>query len=173
MEIAKKQPIVIDQAEDFIKRIHDGDKVITPEAQKIVLTKAVGEGLLRRSDEKHSLAELLGSAMSHYQSTKELAIRAVKYELWLRQKLTLMRFDAAEDLQKYIDLAYTHGVIKDQNLISKLEECQEENEQLKKTKDQLEKENLRLKEENDQLHNLMRTLGGEPSSTLEHGDEDE
>jgi len=76
MELMKEQSIVIGQVEDFIKRIHDGDKVITPEAQKTILTMAVGgeDTFGRPKKEPHSLAILLGSAMSCYQSVKDITV---------------------------------------------------------------------------------------------------
>jgi len=54
-------------------------------------------------------------------------------------KLNSRLTDVAVDLQRYIDLAYTYGVIKDQNLTNKLEECQEQNQRLKEKVDRTRK----------------------------------
>jgi hypothetical protein len=150
----KKHDALLSQVEDFIKRIHNGDLIITPEAQKITLTIVVGKDSLGRPNkEQHSLADLLGSAMFMYQSLKSIAIprSMLKSNPMIQLTVNSRREDVALDLQKYIELAYTHSVIKETGLAGKFEKLQQENEQLKEQNSNLKNLNTELAQQNDKL----------------------
>jgi len=152
----ERQSSVITEVENFIKRFHDGDSVVTPEAKKLVITFPSKKGILGlESKEQRYYADLLGWAIAAYQLHKDEA----------NSEGRLMM---AYQLLDYIERGRTHGVIKDNvKLIDKLKECQEENRELKETKIQLEAEILRQKGEIQELHKLVDQLGGKRTSTLE------
>jgi hypothetical protein len=151
---------VIIEVEDFIKKLHDGEIAIAPKAQDLQMTQRIKGTLGVSSENLGTLADLLGKKIARYEAFKDGSTISFK-------------MDAALELLDLIERARTLGVIVPQNLTKILEECQDENKELKETKDQLEKENLQLRQENEKLHRLVKNLGGEPTSTVENGDKDE
>jgi hypothetical protein len=150
---AKKQNVVIEQVENFIKQLHSGDIAISPKAQELNLEiQKKGRFGLTKKEITGSLADLLARAIARYQLLANLPLRAKER--------------AAFELLDYIERARTHGVILPNNLIKKLEECQEQNNQLKEEKDKLQKELIRLEQLNEELHKTIDRLGAKRSSNF-------
>jgi hypothetical protein len=92
-----------------------------------------------------SLADLLGKAISKYQTFRDLSPD--------------IQENVAVELLTYIERARTHGVIIHQNLASELIKTQQENGQLKEENYNLKKENIRLNRLNEALHETIDRLG--------------
>jgi len=143
----KKQSLVISRVENFIRRIHDGDLVITPKAKNIKLEKVVAQGYLGAKKEQGTLATLMGNCMFEYQSFKDLsATSSYKDDIGHRLGINRRLDTAARELLECIELGYSHGVFKEQKLTSQIKEYQEQNLQLREKVDKLEKENQKLHE---------------------------
>lgn len=145
----KKPSLVIPEVDDFIKRVDNGDLIITPEAREIMLTIPAGKNPWGVSiKEKHSLAELLSCAIGNYQVIKDSVrdVHSTRTNPLLRQALDSRLIESSDELLCYIKRARIYGVIEDRNLTNKLKECQEQNQRLKEKVDKLGKENQKLHE---------------------------
>lgn len=152
----KKQGLVVSRVEDFIKRIHDGDLVITYEAKTIMLHRTAD----KEGRQENSLALLLGNAMSAYQQLKDSSLSSVtKDDPIIKVTIRSRLKNVAQELLECIELAYTYGAIKEVKLNDKIKEYQEQNEQLKNENDKLRNDNLRLTKLNEALHQTIDKLG--------------
>lgn len=141
-----RQDTVIIEVEDFIKKFHDGEIAIAPEAQNLQVARRIKGKLGVSSENLGNLADLLGKAIARYEAFKDTPT-------------VFLKMDAALDLLDLIERARTLRVIVPQNLTNKLKECQEQNNQLKEEKDKLEKVCQKLKEENRELHRTLDHFG--------------
>jgi len=153
----KQSSVVIAEVEDFIKRVHNGDLVITPKANKLFLTIPAGKNVLGLpSKRKYTLADLLGWAMAAYQLHKDFSPpSSIVHERWVDSKLKVTAYEFLD----YIERARACGVIKELNITNKLKTCQEQNNQLKERIDKLESECQRLKKLNQVLHETLGKFG--------------
>jgi hypothetical protein len=154
--IKKTGDAIARRADDYCKRIRNRELVITPEADKINLVVFEGTDRLGRPKKQvHSLAFLIAKRMTEYQKIRdEVPIRTPRHITPNPQFRVTMEHirrltdyelkDRAVGLLEMIDQANTHGVIREENLWNKLEECQEQNERLKKKVNELEKKNQEL-----------------------------
>jgi transcriptional regulator with PAS, ATPase and Fis domain len=150
MRAMEKESSVIVQVEDFIKRIHDGDLVVTDEAKTLTLNLQVDKVMGIRSMKcLGTLADLLGKAMACYQFHRDD-----------KSVFSVIRTESAYDLLNLIERARAYNVIKEVNVTNKLTECQEQNQRLKDNQQKLETEILRLKRENEELHKALDLFGG-------------
>lgn len=153
----EKPSTVINEVEDFIRRFHDGDSVVTSNAQKMIYTIPKESKLGLTSTRQKSYADLLGWAIAAYQFHKDTSTD---------HERLLMAYELLDEIER----GRTHGVIKDNiKQVEKFKYCQDENKQLKETKIQLEAEILKLKEENEELHKALENLGGKRISTVKSG----
>lgn len=144
-----KQSRVIAEVEDFIKRVHDGDLVISPKAAQMVMILPTGKKRLLglTSKRKRNLADLLGWAMAAYQFRKDVDSLPSQLQI-------------AYELLDMIERARAYGVIIEKNLTNKLKGCLEQNKRLKDKQQKLETELLKLTKENVELHKALDTFGG-------------
>jgi predicted nuclease with TOPRIM domain len=169
----EKTNTIISQVEEFIKGIHEGDIVLTPDAKTIIEHIKKGKDLLGRPvTEDISLAEQLGRDMYSYQTfTNDLAIFESDLEKLsptsipsyliekIRHEFKCRLDETSKDLLMHIEIARTHGVVKEQKLSNKIEELQEQNTKLKEENDKIQKECKRLKEINEELHKALNKFG--------------
>jgi peptidoglycan hydrolase CwlO-like protein len=82
-----------------------------------------------------------------------------RYKSFRDSSAFFLKADAAYDLLDWIERGKALGLIIPQNVMAKLKECQDENNELKEEKDKLEKECQRLKQENIELHRTLDHFG--------------
>jgi len=137
---------VFDEVEDFVKRFHDGDIIITPKAKTLQLEIPSKTLMEDGAYEIRTYTDMLGwaiAAYQYYRDTPELG----------------RQLECAYHLLDLIERGRAYGVIKNLNLTNKLKEYQEQNSQLKEEKDKLQKENQRLKQLNEELHKTLSKFG--------------
>jgi len=154
----EKQSTVINEVEEFIKRFHNGDSVVTPDAKNLIFTIPKESKLGITSTVQRNYADVLGWAIATYQFRKDTS----SYHDQL-----LIAYEVLDDIER----GRTQGVIKDNiRLADRFKDCQDENKQLKETKIQLEAEILKLKRDKEELDKLVDELGGKRTSILERKD---
>jgi len=143
-----KQSRVIAEVEDFIKRVHDGDLVISPKAAQMVMILPTGKKRLLglTSKRKRNLADLLGWAMAAYQFRKDVDSLPSQLQI-------------AYEFLDMIERARAYGVIIEQNLTNKLKGCVEQNKRLKDNQQKLGTQISKLKKENKELHKALGRFG--------------
>lgn len=153
-------PIVL--VETFIKRLHDGDIVISFGASEIVYQNpypSKGPPLIPLSD-------ALANSISAYESNK-LDIEHLMYY--------------TDACLGWINTVIARGFVREgTGLFSKMRSYEEEygrialeNKQLKEEKDELQKENERLKKLNDELHKTLGKFGKAGNISDVSSDKDE
>jgi len=142
----EKTNTVIAEVEDFIKRFHDGDITITPNAMKMKLKMPSKSFMGVERSEIRTYTDMLGWAIAAYQYYRD-------------NKALGRQLECAYHLLDIIERGRTYGVIKNLNLTSKLEKCQKESNQLKEENDKLQKENQRLRQLNEELHKTLGRFG--------------
>ena len=143
---------VLDEVEDFIKRFHSGDILITPQAKTIQLEIPPKALMGAESYEIRTYTDMLGWAIGAYQYYKD------------RPELG-RQLDCAYHLLDFIERGRTHGVIKNLNLTIKLKECQKENKRLKERAVKLQMKIESLKTQNAELHKALNLFAGETDVT--------
>jgi len=143
--------------ETFIRRLHDGDIVVSSEASVVMYQNA-------STSLSVPLSDSLANSISAYEAHKLDLERLMYY---------------AEDCLGWINRAIARGLIREgSGLFSKIRACEErygklalENIQLKKEKIKLQREVDRLRKLNDALHKTLAKFGkvGNVSDVL--GDE--
>lgn len=134
---------VIAEVEDFIRRLHDGDYIISKEAHKIEFSKPRdgAVGLVSRK-EIGNLADRLAHAMSIYEVNKG--------------KSSLRRTSAISCLM-WINRAFSWGVIKEgKGLLTRLKKCQERNLQLETDIQQITSDYISLQGRYMELNELFQ-----------------
>jgi len=142
-----KHANIFAEVEDFLKRFHDGETVVSPQAKKLTMMIPTGAVPGVTSTQKRMFADMLGWLIGAYQLHKDD----------LDQE---KRLDYAYALLDYIERGRTFGLIKDLNLANKLKECQEQNARLKESAEKLERKILGLERENEELHEVLDQFGG-------------
>lgn len=167
----KKTSDAINRADDYCKRIRNGELVITSEAENISLSILEGTDRFGRpKKQEHSLTFLIAKRMTEYQSIRDtVPIRTPRHitpdpqfrvTMEHVRRITDYQLEhSALDLLEMIDQANTHGVLKEENLRNKLKEYQNENSRLEEENDKLQKECQRLKELNEALHKNLDRFG--------------
>jgi hypothetical protein len=142
----ERSSIVVEQVDNFIQQLHNGDIALSLKAQNLKL-KITKKGALGLKTEKDvgSLADLLGKAIAKYQLLIDISPET--------------QATTAYELLDLIERARTHGVIISKNLTKKLDKCRQENSQLKEENDKLKEENIRLTQLNESLHETLDKLG--------------
>lgn len=146
--------------ETFIRRLHDGDIVVSTEASSAMYYNP------SRSPSQVPLSDGLANSISAYEAHK-LDLEHLLYY--------------ANDCLAWINRAITHGLIREgSGLFSKMRVYEEEygrfaleNRQLKEEIDKLQKENDRLKRLNEELHKTLSRFGKTGNVGDVSGDEDE
>ena len=129
---------VIEKIEDFVKHYYNGDYTIDQEAFHVSCSW---------NNRKLSLGNFLTSALSNYliakgnQNIEQLSVVATETIAWITQ------------------LRGTNLVTESPSLLSKLEEAEEQNRQLKETKAQLEKKLFECQKDNEELHKWLDRFG--------------
>lgn len=100
---------LIEKVETFIRRLHDLEYIITPEAQEFIYTD-------KKTKKEISLAHMLSRKISEYERNKD------------NEK---MRSFYAESCYSWINRAFTYGVVRERESLARLlQECQDKNVQL-------------------------------------------
>lgn len=146
--------------ETFIRRLHDGDIVVAPEASAVIYIDS------SVSPQQVPLSDALANSMSAYEAHK-LDLEHLLYY--------------AEVCLGWINKAIARGLIREgSGLFSKMRAYEEEygrlaleNKQLKEEKDKLAKENRRLKKLNKELHKTLSRFGKSGNVGDVSGDDNE
>lgn len=158
---------LINQADEIVKQMQSGNQVLTPKARTIRLVKETGKDALGRAKKKESnLTDLIGNAISDFVRFKSIKREPVIEDYMndiIMQKRHMQLTAISCNLIKYIELARAKGVLKNVGI----EKLHKEVKELRERLDVYEKENLKLKEENKNLRILVKTLGGNPTSSVE------
>jgi hypothetical protein len=155
--------LTVIKVEKFIKRLHDRDIELKPNAQKILVTVNTGRNALGiQFKNSRPLAEMIGEKMYDYQEVVnaldgfESYMKSAHPKTFIIPSPELMKDldtlsairtrqrNAASELFEYIEQAYSNSVIEEIGLGTKLAS--------------LEKENLELKEKNANLQKLNDQL---------------
>jgi hypothetical protein len=174
--VMEKGDLIYSKVEEFIKKIHDKDIELNPKAQSIMIVITTGKDTWGKPI-KHScsLAEVIGDDMAYYQRVKngESIICCLVEEsqkktsdgleeteefirnIHTRSALSGRKDDVANELFRYIELAYTNNAIDEIGLGIKLKKLEEENANQKRLIGSLEKLNKDLKKENESLHKII------------------
>jgi hypothetical protein len=168
--------IIYQKVDDFIKKLHEKNIKLNAKAQSIMITETKGKDTWGKPiKESHSLAELIGKKMASYQRIKnsELivdsllkhseenassSLEATKEfirDIHIRSATNQRKDDVANELFRYIEIAYTNDVIDEIGLGNKLKRLEEENTSQKKLIASLEKLNKDLKKETESLHKYI------------------
>lgn len=100
--------------DDFIRRVHNGELIIEPQAGTITFSIMDNRG----SEREKSLAAYLGQGMASYE---------------VNRTNPSQKKQSAEECLACINLAYSHGVIQERrNVVQRLRECEQANKQLLK-----------------------------------------
>lgn len=133
-------PTVFGQVEDFIKRFHDGDISIAPEANTLQFKIPAGAFMGTTSNEIRSYADILGWAIGAYQYYKD------------NPHLVGKRQECAYHLLDLIERGRAFGIIKNLNLTNRVKTLELENSQLKEQLANLKLLNAQLAKQNEDLH---------------------
>lgn len=129
---------VIERIEEFVKHYYNGDYTIKPVAFTVPCSYNLRKG---------SLGNFLTGSLSNYliakgnQNPEQLCNAATEIIVWITQ------------------LHGTNLIIESPSLLSKLEEADEQNRQLKEIKMQLEKKLSECQKDNEELHKWLDRFG--------------
>ena len=151
MQNSKK---IFTEVDVFIDQLHSGDLVISPDAQKLILTQKGNKmstlGISPKN--KKTLPDALGYGIATYQLAKDLFPNSER------------TIQLAYECLDLIERARTHGFIVYQNVTSKIEKLTQENTPLKEQITSLRKLNVELAKENKELKMYANTIGGSRGS---------
>lgn len=154
----EKQSVVITEVEDFIKRYHSGDLILTPEATKMVMIVPHGKNILRMTRKVHrNFPDSLAHMIATYQLDKDHNPRD--------------QVIIAYDLLDVIERGRAWGIIRDQKQQARAYE--QEIEQLKERVNILIELNKKLASENKMFHNLLPKAKIPKGKNSEVGDVEE
>lgn len=168
-----KNDLIYKKIDDFIEQLHEKNIVLNPKAQTLMITENKGKDSWGKTiKESQSLANRIGEEMAYYQKINNSETMAdaivndwengnnknnleamenfVRY-LDVRSALRSRKIEVANNLFRYIELAYCNNLVEEIGLGNKLKAFEEENAQLKEKNAGLQKLNSQLVRENSDL----------------------
>jgi hypothetical protein len=144
----ERQSDIIAKVENFIRRVHDRDYIITEKAHTIIFSEPKDStSMFGSRKEVGNLADLLAKSMSLYQVTKEVDKESTSIEL----------FKAAAECLSWINEAFSWNIVKEsEGLVNKLKKCEEKNSQLEKDIQELTTEYIGLQGKYAELDKLVQ-----------------
>ncbi len=176
-EALLKNDLIYKKVDDFIEQLHENNIVLNPKAQTLMITENKGKNSWGKIiKESQALSNRIGEEIAYYQkvnSSEKMVDAIVKesksnfkknnfkgmdnyvHNLNMRSELRNRKLEVADNLFRYIELAYCNNVVDDIGLGEKLKKLEEDNVNQKKLIASLEKLNKDLKKENDRMHKLF------------------